>query len=123
MNHQGMQMRELLTVIAVLLASLVGATSNQPAPAHLHLTVFDRQGAVFGQAEVFIHGNPATDARKFRTRADGTFSVDLTEGSYAIVVQNAGFSPWCRELDLASGKSVDIRVILKISPFTKLIVD
>jgi hypothetical protein len=118
-----MPMKKLLTIVAVLLASLPGATSNQPAPAHLHLTVLDQQGGVFGQAEVFIHGNPATDARKFWTRADGTLSVDLAEGSYAIVVQNAGFSPWCREVDLASGKSVDIRVTLKISPFTKVIVD
>lgn len=98
-------------IALVLTTSVLGAqgTAIEPRPARLTGKVADAVGAAIVKAEILVTN---TNVRA-ETGTDGRFELpSLPSGSVEVVVRRLGFSPAKIALDLGTGESRDIRVLL-----------
>ena len=78
--------------IAVLLSLSIACLSAQDTRANISGTVTDPQGASIARAGVIVTNTNTTNATKLTTNDRGYYEVPLLlPGTYAVVVESAGF--------------------------------
>ncbi len=114
-------MRTSYLVAALIIEKLV----NRLCQTRLKGIVTDAPGAAIANAMVLIHwdsdGSTVGLASNvgikedlvMRTKADGTFEVDLPPGFYDIFTSAMAFSPACRKVRMKGSETQEIKLRLK----------
>ena len=106
-------MKSTFLLLILLLCTVSGANA---APAVLSGTVADPSGARVPGARVHLAMQGGEDAILVAANHEGVFrAVNLTPGTYSVVVEAAGFGTFSKTgLNLASGSAVTLDIVLAI---------
>jgi hypothetical protein len=114
--------------ILILLVLSSFAPSTGFGQTRLKSIVTDSSGAAIANAMVLIHWDSAgstvglasnvgiKEDLVMRTKADGTFNVDLPPGFYDLFATATAFSPTCRKVRTKGGETQEIKLRLKPDP-------
>jgi Carboxypeptidase regulatory-like domain len=100
-------MRQTLSVVLFVFSSCALLAAQNNTEGAIGGTVFDKTGAVVGQASIVVHNNGTNAQFNTTTDASGYFRVNaLQPGSYTVAVSRQGFSPYRAERVIVTVGSV-----------------
>ena len=107
--------------IAVLLSLSIACLSAQDTRGNISGTVTDPQGASIARAGVIVTNTNTTNATKLTTNDRGYYEVPLLlPGTYAVVVESAGFKKALRTgIILGIGEQAQINIVLDVGATTE----
>ena len=110
--------RSLLTIILTL--AMVSIANAQNSQGKVTGTVKDADGAILSGVDVSLQVANQAVTRATVTDAEGKFTLDgVAPGTYQIVVERTGFLPFRQAVQITSGVTKDVAVVLQVNPIAE----
>lgn len=109
-----MRVRILSIILLVIAPHVHGAVLAQQATTRpVTIVVNDQMGAVIAHAQIRLIPAPDPVAANLQTDDQGRLSLNLTSGSYTLLVSRVGFSKFSQHLEIAApeGSTDTVRLV------------